>query len=339
MSSRPLVKAIRQGSGKAYFLVRDDLDAAKPILLRFMNETISLDIQSNGTHAEYLYDLLKLYPDQAIFLEELLKTERYSLRSQDLFAHRVGLLGLFARDGHDLAKTRLDEIYRSMKGMIYRFKGDFPFYFLGAFDDLLFAITYDADCFHKCGEELLGLMKKGLLEYEDVDWYLTSCCMDYEKEKGDDPLFQRLYKMCRKDIALIRDSEGAPSRRKTPRAERVSLDGLSEEEVLEVLPLFIKGAKKEDEAIILKYLKKLDYDYRRDAAHPAILAITQNEHLTKKVYRFAYDHSYCSGCRSKIFFLMGERGFLDEQMILEATHDCEEEVAKIAAKILKQAQN
>lgn len=339
MSSRPLVKAIRQGSGKAYFLVRDDLDAAKPVLLRFMNETISLDIQSNGTHAEYLYDLLKLYPDQTIFLEELLKTERYSLRNQDLFAHRVGLLGLFARDGYDLAKARLDEIYRSMKGMIYRFKGDFPFYFLGAFDDLLFAITYDADCFLKRGEELLGLMKKGLLEYEDVDWYLTSRCMDYEKEKGDDPLFQRLYKMCHKDIALIRDSEGALSRRKTPRAERVSLDGLSEEEVLEVLPLFIKGAKKEDEAIILNYLKKLDYDYRRDAAHPAILAITQNEHLTKKVYRFAYDHSYCSGCRSKIFFLMGERGFLDEQMILEATHDCEEDVAKIAAKILKQAQN
>ena len=342
MKPRSLIKALRQGSGKAYFLVQEDPIGAVPILLRFMDEPISNDIQSNGTHASYLYGLLKLCPDITVFERKLLETKRYSLRNQDLFEHRVELLGLFARDGFLQAMNRLVDLYRFFIKKIFLSKGKYPFYFFGDFESLLLALTIDGHTFIRVGKDMLRLMEEGHIEYSDIDWYLMSQCMEYEEKWRKDPTFKALYSMCKKDIALIKRQE--KMRKWTPkrplsRFTPISLEGLSEEEILEALPLFIEGANATDSERIFKYLKKLDYDYRRDLAHPAIMAIAHNDRLSKRIYRFAYDRSYCSGCRKRIFFILKERGFLDAKTLREACHDCEEEVAKTAAKLLKLSQN
>lgn len=342
MQPRNLIKALRQGSGKAYFLVQEDPAGAVPILLRFMDEPISNDIQSNGTHANYLYGLLKLCPDFTVFERKLLETKRYSLRNQDLFEHRVELLGLFARDGFLQAMNRLVDLYRFFVKKIYLSKGDYPFYFFGDFESLLLALTIDGHTFIRVGKDMLRLMEEGRIEFADIDWYLMSQCMEYEQQWRDNSTFKTLYSLCKKDIALIKRQEKMREwtpKRPLSRSAAVSLKGLSEEEALEALPLFIKGASASDSSTILNHLKKLDYDYRRDLAHPAIMSIAHNERLSKRVYRFAYDRSFCSGCRKRIFFIMEERGFLDIQMLREACHDCDEEVAKTAANLLKLSQN
>ena len=117
VSKTDFEKYLKRGLGKCALSLKDDL-ARKQFYKTVLNactKDISYDLQSEGTKARFVFNLISFYPDASPFIEHTIdafnKLEHSKL---DDFLHVSELLSLFAKDGNTKCKNALIEKYEQL---------------------------------------------------------------------------------------------------------------------------------------------------------------------------------------------------------------------------------
>lgn len=112
------------GNGKCYIVLSNSQDKEKyrQTVLWGCLHNIAFDTQTEGTRAEYLYELAAIYNDDSYFLIPIL--QKFKKLSPDCrgwdYSHFCDMLCLFARYGNESAATALRKKYNELYPLILK---------------------------------------------------------------------------------------------------------------------------------------------------------------------------------------------------------------------------
>lgn len=319
-------KYLLQGSGRAVALA--NRAAYRDEIVWGCSHMIAYDVQSNGTHSDFMYLVIRQADLQETCLAEILSTIDGSVGDTDLFRYQAELLALFLRDGYSAAGKKLFSMYEDFfKKLVERREPPEEYdYLRDDFEELCILLSVTEEYFLVCAEAVgTLLLKSDLFEREDFITFL-SCTA----EKFDGALEKCFRKG--KEGLLSRELEKFVSEYREEKKTSVNQGG------------FFAGGKNSakaregenglfDEERVRK-IKALPVTFDDETDwHGVQSDCLRRANVPDELLLHIYESSFCSHCRAKAFRLMGERGILTDSLLAEGLLDADEAIRKEAEKI------
>lgn len=185
MTKKEFKRAMLCGLGRCVLELRETKDKEKyrDLVLWACGRNISYDVQSEGTRAWYVYEMINCYEDKTQF-EDVIIEKFLKARSDDNwnFSHYCALLGYFSDDGDERAYRILWKKYKEIfVALLHKRKKDQRL--ISMYESL--AITLSGEDYENALRIMKGigkmLRKDNLYEWEDFLW-ANHCIQDTFKK-------------------------------------------------------------------------------------------------------------------------------------------------------------
>ncbi len=293
-------KALVCGLGRCYIALRDcaDKEPYRKILLDCCLSNPCFDTQCEGTRAEYLYQLIKLFNDDGYFLPPIIGKfgsldEEYGWE----FEHLCDLVSEFAKDKNYLARSAL----RNMYGRLYSILRD----------------KRDID-WYDFQRDNLERVSVNLVEVYGKDAFL---CIAADLEK----LFKHNDNYDRSDFEFFYSLNEV----KKP-VEKNEKTQLVREYAATNKVYDIEGLIKKLDGIVID---KDDESGWHEVVIDLLSAYDSGAEIPRGVLEFIYENSLCSCCRYNAVKALRARGWLSEDMLRECEFDSNEKVRKFFKEV------
>ena len=280
------------------------------------------DTQSEGTRAQYCYELARAYNADNYFTNGIIRRLGELNKEDDWeYCHLVDLLALFASGGCAEALKAMKREYARLFVAVTTTEADGYDYYRDEYErTCINMIKADRGEAVKVAQDVGGLVLCGLYEYSDFEglyYHYISECKDAIIELltlsiTDEAIAKFIgglnYDSARIDAA--RNNGIFKVRRNLPKENK--LTPLKE--------FLVENAN--NEAALRTKLAQIDFS--GEAWHTDvmdIIACSNELQLPDFVLEFVYENSPCSCCRFKCVKAMHERGALSREIIEECRHD------------------
>lgn len=342
------------GHGRCYFMLSENKELYKELLLYGCTHDISYDIQCEGSRAAFIYELVNEYDDKDIFIEkaaERIMSCELETEETDSFYHLCDLMVCFKAE--DILKQKYAQMYKSlMNTRVSRRHNDR----LNAFDYLTEKLVSmcDIKAFENIAADLGAyFIRRRRADIADLNWSFQRIFDTAVKKYGADitqKINVRSKELSRFSRVMSYKEEAKPYRTGfsyTADDEKISLEQYkkAKEQLLQykeydsdTAEIFIKGYSTDDESLLRDILENLRIESRDmpyNNWHDIVLALIEKAEegsLPDDVLFFIYENSLCSCCRSDAVKIMSERNILTEKIINECMHDSNEKTRSIALK-------
>ena len=344
-------QSLLKGQGRALAIIKSNPKKYSKLVAYACTHDVAWD-KYNGTHADYIYEVLSAYDDKEPFLDEIIKSISISNKSF-LFAHLSWLLYCFSMDGYKKARDELESLYSEMHDLI-----SINPKVVDNFVSVCFTLTNNFEDYERISKDILSLCDSKKVGVQKFTWYIDTYYENYKRDvasnkKQSSYILSALLKKSEKDdvgikkitkseppdvLELLDELDKASPKRKTNILELLSrirsedireyvLAHLTDDNYHELLPLLMDNSKEEDLPLIAKYVLKTKTSFNTKKWHNIISPIMLMHMPSKELLMFVYENSYCSYCRLSAFEELKEFNYpLDLITITEAHYDCEEEI-------------
>lgn len=288
-------RSLACGLGRCYIELRDCADKKpyRKILLDCCLSNPSFDTQCEGTRAEYLYNLIKLFDDDGYFLTPIIG--RFGRLDEEYgweFEHLCDLVSEFAKDKNSVARDALRNMYGRLYSVL-REKRDFD--------------GYD---FHRDNLERVIV---NLVDVYGKDAFL---CIAADLEK----LFKHNDNYDRSDFEFFYSLNEAPKPVEKSEKPRLVREYAATNETFDV-----DGLIKKLDGIVID---KDDESGWHEAFIDILNAVEHGADIPKNVLEFIYENSLCSCCRYEAVKALDDRGWLTDDVLRECEFDSNGDVRK-----------
>ncbi|MDE6691168.1 MAG: hypothetical protein K2K04_04275 [Clostridia bacterium] len=300
MDKENFKKALACGLGRCYVALRDCADKApyRELLLDCCLNNPCFDTQCEGTRAEYLYHLIKLYDDDGYFLSPI--TEKFNNPDEEYgwdFEHLCDLICEFAKDGNSQARGALEAMYGRLYTILWD-KRDIDWY------------DFQRDNFERVCVNLVGIYGNGAFVRiaEDMDKLFI------HNDNYSDLDFEFFYSLNEVKKPVERDGKTRLVREYAATKKVYDVDGL---------------VKKLDGIVI----DKDDESGWHEVVIDILNAYDGGAEIPKCALEFIYNNSLCSCCRYEAVKALNTRGWLCDDMLTECEFDSNGDVRKFIESI------
>lgn len=288
MNKENFKKALACGLGRCYIELRDcaDKEPYRETLLECCLNNPCFDTQCEGTRAEYLYQLVKLFDDKEYFLLPVI--EKFNNLDEGYgwtFEHLCDLIREFAKDGNTRAASALEAIYDRLYAILWD-KRDFDGY------------DYHRDNFERVSVNLVDVF--GESEFSRI-------AEDMSK------LFSHNDNYDRRDFEFFFSLHEVSKPAQTSEKPRLVRGYAATNEVFDV-----DGLTKKLDGIVID---KDDESGWHGAVIDVLRASEKGAEIPRSVLGFIYDNSLCSCCRYNAVKALDKRGWLSEDILRECEFD------------------
>lgn len=326
MDEKDFKKYLACGLGRCYFELKNcaDKEPFRTVVLECCLVNPCYDTQSEGTRAEYLYGLLKLFNDDGYFLSPVI--EKFNGLEEEYgweFEHLCDLITEFAKDGNlDAAKT-LDEMFDKLYAVLLDRK-DFDGY--DACRNRLervsinLASIFDLEKFIKIAEDLGNLFLKNprysgwdfdFFYMQGEEFFGKERLKEIEKNESNSRALNEFFTSVNQALSPFKTTEKSQLVREyAPTNPNYDVEALTKK-------LYSVTFDKDDEGdwheVVYDLLDSADFGTR----------------LPKSTLNFIYENSLCSCCRKRAVELMKESGFLTGEIRRECLCDSNADIRKL----------
>lgn len=217
MTKSDFKKFMKCGLGRCYLELSfcEDKEKYREIVLWGCLNNLSYDTQSEGTRAEYLYELASLYRDDGYFVEKIIeKFEKLPAKNDGTFAQLCDLLCCFAGGGNERALAALRNKQKELYSRLLkkRKSGGCDFY-LGSYERNSIALTDLGGTgeFIKIATDMGNLtLRNKNYDGSDFEWFYIC----FENRKGKRALAKLMERESKKSAAVRAFYEGVQWERK-----------------------------------------------------------------------------------------------------------------------------
>ena len=181
MTANQFKRYMQMGLGRCYLQLRgaEDIERYREVVQWGCLHNLAWDTQSEGTRAQYVYDLVRCFPDPASFLPAVLQQfERIGSAHGGGYtlAHYIALLQCYARDGYAEAKQAIWQRYRKQLDVVSRrrkhvYYFDYEIEILDRTAMALLSLEGEAVC-RTLAQDYDRLLGIGLYNDLDFEWIL-----------------------------------------------------------------------------------------------------------------------------------------------------------------------
>lgn len=351
-------QSLLKGQGRALAIIKSNPNKYFKLAVYACTHDVAWD-KYDGTHADYVYEILSAYDDKEPFLNEIVNTISITNKGF-LFAHLSWLLCCFGLDGYKKAFDKLESLYSEAYNSVATNPKA-----ADNFVSVCFALTNTFEDFERISKDILYLCSHEKINVQELAWYIDTYYEAYKKEVISNKS-QSSYKLnallkkserggakCKQItnseppdvLALLDELEKASPKRKTYILEILSrirsedireyaLAHLTDDNCHELLPLLMANSKEEDLPLITKYVLETRISFKTNKWHDIVSSIMSMPKPSKELLMFVYESSYCSFCRLSAFEDLKQGKYpLDLITITEAHYDCEEEIRDLSLKM------
>lgn len=295
MDKENFKKALACGLGRCYIELRDcaDKEPYREALLECCLNNPCFDTQCEGTRAEYLYQLIKLFNDDGYFLPKIIgKFGRLDQEYGWEFEHLCDIIFEFGKDENHEARGALRNMYGRLYSILKN-KRDFDGY------------DFHRDNFERVSVNLVGIYGE--------DAFL---CISEDLKK----LFAHNDNYDRRDFEFFYSLNEAKKPVQKSEKPRLVREYAATNEVFD-----IDGLIKKLDGIVID---KDDESGWHEVVIDILNAFESGAEIPKSVLEFIYNNSLCSCCRYEAVKALDKRGWLSEDMLRECEFDSNGDVRK-----------
>lgn len=179
MTKKEFKRAMQCGLGRCIQELQscDDIEKYRDIVLWGCTHNLAYDAQSEGTRSDYLYQLVKCYPDETPFVDAvIISLKKSSTKSGWDFLQFCRFLELSARDGNSSAANALYDQYQQMYGLLKEQKRHLPQKMLPVlenFEDLCISIIHLPGTQEECESTYVSVVEDLGVLIADTFWFHT----------------------------------------------------------------------------------------------------------------------------------------------------------------------
>ena len=363
MNQRRFHHDLIRGLGSCVLAVQDNPERWRDEVLWACGRRIAFDPQCEGTHAEYLMEMIACYPDWQPFFDAVYPAvRRWYHHPGWKFDDCANLIVQMAASGYDSALQALETMHAELL-LILRTatRRNIPCTFPAweHYEHLTVARLSQSEeptafcrrVFCECG---VLLRENPALS----DWWAYN---DWFRAAAEDRLGEGAYRALlndgNPDIALYRkgveerEREWEESRKNRPRSlrrqkrrekapsERDRRQALQRIEAGETsgdaIALLVKNCRPEDGETLLGAVRKLKFRREEESDwHQVVLTVNEvadrDVPLPDDLFRYLYRENLCGWCRKSLVEQLIARGLLTPQLLAECLHDSNEDVISLA---------
>lgn len=288
------------GLGRGYVELRDcaDKEPYRETLLECCLNNPCFDTQSEGTRAEYLYSLVKLFNDDGYFLSPVI--EKFNALNEEYgweFEHLCDLICEFAKGGNSQAPAALNAKYYELYAILWD-KRNFDGY------------DFHRDNFERVATNLVDIY--GADKFVSIAEDMGKLFLHNSNYTEDD--FEFFYSL--KEMSKpVQDSEKTRLVR-----EYAATNGNFD----------VDGLVKKLDGIVFD--KDVESDWH-EVVTDILNALERGADVPKNVLEFIYENSLCSCCRYDAVKALNWCGWLTDDILRECEFDSNEDVRKLYKSI------
>lgn len=179
MTKKEFKRAMQCGLGRCIQELRscEDIEKYRDIVLWGCTHNLTYDAQSEGTRGDYLYQLVKCYPDETPFVDAVILALKKSAAKSDWdFLQFCRFLELFAIEGNQSAIDTLHDQYQQMYDLLKQHKKRLPQKFMPVrenFENLCISIIHLPETLENCGKAYLNIAENIGALIIDTSWFHT----------------------------------------------------------------------------------------------------------------------------------------------------------------------
>lgn len=363
MNQRRFHHDLIRGLGSCVLAVQEAPERWRDEVLWACGRRIAYDPQCEGTHAEYLMEMIACYPDWQPFFDAVYPAAcRWYHHPNWKFDYCANLIVQMAASGYDPALRALETMHEELLSILRTAtRRDIPCTFPAweNYEHMTVARLSQSEepeafcrrVFQECGALL---RENPVLSdwWAYNDWFRAAAEDRLGEERyrallnDDDPDIVR-YREAVREMERVREESRKnrprnlrrPKRREKAPSEkdrRQALRRLKAGEISgDAISLLVKNYRPEDEETLLGAVRKLKF--RREEGsdwHEVVLAVNHEADrdvpLPDELFRYLYRENLCGWCRKDLVEQLIARNLLTPQLRAECLHDSNEDVISLA---------